>query len=364
MADRWDAVVVGGGFYGATLACYLAAERGLRRTLLVEREAMLLGRASYRNQARLHNGCHYPRSLTTAYRSSLHLPRFCRDWASAVERDVTAIYAVARRNSRVTSWHFQRLCAEIGATLHPVPESLRRLFASTLIEDLFLVEEKVFDALRLADLLRARLAHENVEVRMRTNARGVRRVPEGLSIDLGEGTALSRYLFNCTYSRLNQLGGEFPGTRTRLKQELTELALLRVPPALQGLAVTVMDGPFFSLMPFPPRRLHTLSHVRYTPHRAWHDQVGDDPETRLADAPQCQAERMLRDAARYLPCIEQSTHVESMFEIKTVLLKNESDDGRPILFEKHADLPGCYSILGGKIDNIYDALQQLDGEPL
>jgi hypothetical protein len=32
------------------------------------------------------------------------------------------------------------------------------------------------------------------------------------------------------------------------------------------------------------------------------------------------------------------------------------------LFEKHSELPGCYSVLGGKIDNIYDVLEKLDAE--
>jgi hypothetical protein len=57
-------------------------------------------------------------------------------------------------------------------------------------------------------------------------------------------------------------------------------------------------------------------------------------------------------------------YVDSLFEVKTVLVKNEGDDGRPILFEKHFKLPGCYSILGGKIDNIYDVFEKLDVEQL
>jgi hypothetical protein len=51
-----------------------------------------------------------------------------------------------------------------------------------------------------------------------------------------------------------------------------------------------------------------------------------------------------------------------MFEIKTVLVANESNDGRPILFEKHVDLPGFYSVLGGKLDNIFDVIEKLNNE--
>ena len=86
--SKQDAVVIGGGFYGAAIAIYLA-QRGLKRITLFEREPALLTRASYTNQARVHNGYHYPRSFTTAYRSRINLPKFVRDWPNAVKRDFT-----------------------------------------------------------------------------------------------------------------------------------------------------------------------------------------------------------------------------------------------------------------------------------
>lgn len=95
----------------------------------------------------------------------------------------------------------------------------------------------------------------------------------------------------------------------------------------------------------------------------WNDQHGIDPYMKLNDYNQeTRVDRMVRDAGRYLPALLDSKHIDSLFEIKTVLAKNEGDDGRPILFEKHAKLPGCYSVLGGKIDNIYDVLEKLEGE--
>lgn len=124
-----------------------------------------------------------------------------------------------------------------------------------------------------------------------------------------------------------------------------------------------MDGPFFSMMPFPARGLHTLSHVRYTPHMYWSDERGIDPGKKLRSyTRETRVDRMVRDVGRYMPAVFDAEYVDSLYEVKTVLVKNEGDDGRPILFEKHADLPGCYSVLGGKIDNIYDVLEKLDAE--
>ncbi|MGF1643286.1 MAG: FAD-dependent oxidoreductase [Thiotrichales bacterium] len=364
-----DAVVIGGGFYGCAIAVYLARQRGFKQITLLEREAALLSRASYHNQARVHNGYHYPRSYTTAYRSRVNLPRFVRDWSSAVKQDFTQVYAIARSNSKVTSRQFQRFCTEIGARLEPADESLRKHFEPRLIEDVFVVEEYAFDATQLARLMWQALAECGVKLVLGRGVSAVRRIGDGrLNVILEPANepvdaVAARYVFNCTYSALNQLGGDFPGTASGLKHELTEMALVEMPVGLREFGVTIMDGAFFSAMPFPPRNLHTLSHVRYTPHLHWIDDFSVDPYRRLRDHGRASRfERMRRDAARYVPMLAEARYVDSLFEVKTVLVKSEGDDGRPILFERHPELGGCFSVLGGKIDNIYDVLEKLDAE--
>jgi hypothetical protein len=135
------------------------------------------------------------------------------------------------------------------------------------------------------------------------------------------------------------------------------MALVEVPVELKSLGITVMCGPFFSIMPFPPRKLHTLSHVRYTPHCYWQD----TPESASANSQifrqvvhQTNYPYMIRDAERYLPILKDCHYVDSLWEVKTVLPQSEVDDSRPILFKREHELPNLISILGGKIDNVYD----------
>jgi len=365
-----DAVIIGGGFYGSVIAIYLAKTRGLRRVILLERESELLIRASYNNQARVHNGYHYPRSFTTAFRSRVNLPRFLRDWPQAVKQDFAKVYAIARRNSKVTPKQFERFCYVIGAKIKPAEVAIKQLFEPRLIEEVYLVEEYAFDSTRLAEWAVKELQDTGVEVHYLTRAIAISRSLTDMSLTVaiqqksGGGSSIPcRYVFNCTYSGLNQFSGDFLGTQTGLKQEVTEMALMQVPNELKEIGVTVMDGPFFSMMPFPARDLHTLSHVRYTPHFSWKDEQGIDPYKKLDEYDRAtRVDRMVRDVGRYLPSVINAKYIDSLFEIKTVLVKNEGDDGRPILFEKHAELPGCYSVLGGKIDNIYDVLEKLETE--
>lgn len=366
--DVVDAIIIGGGFYGCAIAIYLARHRNLK-VLLIERENALMQRASYNNQARVHNGYHYPRSFVTAYRSRINLPQFVKDWPDAVLTNFTKLYAIARRNSKVTSKQFQKFCREIGASLAPADLQHRELFNNRLIEDVFLVQEYAFDTTKLAKWATDELKEVRVDVHFATRANGIV-YEEGksslkvqLSTDGGDHEVIARYVFNCTYSGINQLRGDFPGTSTKLKHEITEMALIKMPPMLESLGITVMDGPFFSMMPFPARGLHTLSHVRYTPHLHWLDQCGIDPYECLdLNHKATRVDRMLRDVERYMPAVADVRYVDSLFEVKSILVKNEADDGRPILFERHENLPGCYSILGSKIDNIYDVIKRLEDE--
>jgi hypothetical protein len=150
------------------------------------------------------------------------------------------------------------------------------------------------------------------------------------------------------------------------KHELTELALVEPPPELAGAAVTVMDGPFFSLMPYPSRGLFTLSHVRYTPHANWYDRPGE-PLTDVALPPlgagrPSRFTHMVRDAERYLSVMRGCRYADSIWEVKTVMPRSEQDDSRPILLQRSAEFPACLTVLGAKIDSVYDvedALQEM-----
>ncbi len=354
-------MVVGGGFYGATIAAYLKERRGLRRVALVEREPALMQRASLRNQARIHAGYHYPRSWTTAARSRANVPRFLREHPGVVNTDVESIYAIARTQSKVSARQFVRFCREIGAPVREAPAAIAALFDSEQIEAAFVVDERIMDLSRLVRSVSARLQNSGVEVFLGRSVTLTRRWEGGgaLVVMAGAGgpeNLQARYVFNCTYSALAAVG---------TRHEIAELAVITAPAVLHGLAITVMDGPFFSVLPHHGEGLHTLSHVRHTPHVTWEEDPTIRPDLRLEGyAKESRFDRMVRASSKYLPALRQARQVESIFEIKTVLLQNEVDDGRPILFERSADVPGSYSILGGKLDNVYDVLDRLDAEPL
>jgi len=362
---HYQFAIIGGGFFGCAIALHLR-RRGFERIALIERESQLLTRASYRNQARVHNGYHYPRSYLTAYRSRVNLPKFCRDYGFAVKTDFAMLYAIAARRSKILPLQFERFMRDIGAKYEAAGSGYRSLFDSTNVAAVYVVEEYAFNARRLREHFYKELAAANIDVMLDTEfTQAHSRNNDGLlQIDLRTVNKPlhieAESVFNCTYAGLNRnIGGE---GMTPLKHELTEVALVDVPPELAGLGVTVMDGPFFSCMPFPAERCHSLTHVKYTPHGFFHDQDGSRDPVKESDArsPPSRVQYMIADAARLMPSLRAVRWRRSLFETKTVLMRNEADDGRPVLLRREATHSRLFSVLGAKIDNVYDVLARID----
>ena len=366
ISDSYDCVVIGGGFYGCSVAEYLATAG--KEVLLVEKGERLMARASFTNQARVHKGYHYPRSILTSLRSSLNFERFVDEFSDCIVKDFRKYYAVGLLNSKVTASQFREFCQRIGAPINKAPAEVRQHFETQLIDDVFEVCEYAFDARRLRDRTESQLRSAGVKFLVNSVAGRIRKVPSGVQLEVCRGeertSVRSKMTFNCTYSRINMTNAREGDLIIPLKHELTEMALVEPPASLADLAITIMDGPYFSFMPFPPRGLHTLSHVRYTPHYHWQDQplaeLLDADSIMKAEGPVSRFRYMIKDAQRYVPAIADCRHVESLWEVKTILPKSEMDDSRPILFKRSAQIPSLYSVMGGKIDNIYDVREHLD----
>lgn len=362
--DEAHVVIIGGGFFGCCLALFLRSV--FDRVIVLEEAPDLLTRASRVNQARVHAGYHYPRSFVTALRSRELSARFARHFGAAVIGDFRMLYAIARRRSKVSTGRFVRMFRDMDAPITPATPSDAALFDADLIEGVFDCPEFAFDWTVLRDHLARRLDRHGIELRRGVRAVRVTQHQGRAAVELDCGATIAAdHVFNVTYAGLNRIAVASGHAPLPLKYELAEVALVEPPAELAGRAVTVMDGPFFSLMPYPAAGLYSLTHVRYTPHRSWVDRPGSpDADAVAAALPQkSRALHMIRDTQRYLPCAAALVQRDALFEVKTILTSNERDDGRPILLHRHSASPWFASIMGGKIDNIYDlfdALRELE----
>lgn len=358
-----NVIVAGGGFFGCMIALMLK-ERGYQ-PLVVEAQNQLLDRASRVNQARVHGGYHYPRSLITAYRSRHNYARFRNVFREAIVDNFLKVYAVARLHSKVNGQQFELFMKRIGAPLRPASADIGRLFNPHLTERIWVADECAFDCDILRRICAEELDRADIRVIFETRVISVAKNPvTNLEVLLSDGTEHSADLvINATYSGLNILTRESRLPIIPLKHELAEMALIKLPPELESMSFTMMCGPFFSVMPYPSRQLATLSHVRFTPHGEWQetDTTSRDPYDRFARLnKESNFPYMLADASRYLPKLREATYVDSIWEIKTLLPQTEIDDSRPILFRRDPSIPAVIHVMGGKIDNIFDVGDELD----
>ena len=156
----------------------------------------------------------------------------------------------------------------------------------------------------------------------------------------------------------------------KIKYELCEVILCKVSDNLKNIGVTLMDGPFFSLMPFGKTGYHSLTAVHYTPHKTCNEDLptftcqekskNTCSSTKLANCNTCIAKpksswpHMYALAKKYLNEDITIEYVESLFSIKPILQESEIDDSRPTVIKEFSSTPKFISVLSGKINTVYD----------
>ncbi len=358
---RSSVAVIGAGFYGCMVALELS--KYFKHVALIEAEAVIMSRASYNNQARIHMGYHYPRSLTTGISCQRNHNLFYREFSDAVSNGYDPIYAIAKNDSKVTASDFEEYCLRIGAPLI-VDKQLKTEYLPNGIERAYRVEEASFNIEDLRNHVQTRLSDSSVELRISTRVISIKSAKAAyiLNVEKEESEHSIRFesIYICTYSNINKLLVSSGFKPITLCHELTEMPLFDTSHILPNISVTVMDGAFFSLLPFPAQTLNTLSHVSYTPHFSWIDDGSQDlPEAKIIinSHPRSNQRKMILDASKFMPDLAQARYHDSLWEIKTTLPLNALNDGRPILFKKCAK--DIYVVLGGKLDNIYDIRSEL-----
>lgn len=350
----YDIVIIGAGFFGLRIALFFAKQN--KAILILETEKKAFEKASLINQARVHNGYHYPRSYPTALSSHNHYKEFCEEYDDAIDSNFQKIYAIAKKNSYVNSKQFEMFCKQVDIPLKETPSKINKLFSDYLIESTYLADEVVFDGFKLKESLLNELSKfSNVEIKFNSKVKKIEIEDNLVNLNTKKNIYKSEKVFNATYAGINDLLAKSNLEKLDFKSELTEIVLIEPPKEIKHFGITIMDGQYWSTMPYPAFNCHSLSHVRYTPHSQWYEKdYCIDPYKISNKEHKSKQLYMLNDAKRYLPIMNKSKYLGSKYTIKTVVARNEANDGRPIVIKEHSKNPLVVSVLGSKIDNIYD----------
>lgn len=366
--QQFDKIIIGAGLYGLYAALF-CAKRG-ENVLVFEHDPEAFSRATYINQARVHMGYHYPRSYTTAKKSADYYDRFIEDYDFCIHNEFDKIYAISKNFSWTNAAQFKKFCADTNILCKPI--NLDEFFKEEFCEGAYLSKECTYDALVLKKYFLDEISKlQNVEIQYNTHITNVEKDAEFYHLTTNHNQKYSSdFVLNTTYASVNQILQLFGEEPLKIKYELCEVILCKVSDNLKNIGVTMMDGPFFSLMPFGQTGYHSLTAVNYTPHKTCHSYFPEFDcqkqsnntcsSSKLGNCNTCIAKPktswpfMVALAKKYLNEYITIEYVESLFSIKPILQESEIDDSRPTVIKEFSKKPKLVSVLSGKINTVYD----------
>ena len=186
----------------------------------------------------------------------------------------------------------------------------------------------------------------------------------------------SAFVLNSTYAGTNQILEMAGFEKFEIKYELCEIILCDVNEKLREIGFTIMDGPFFSIMPFGKTGYHSLTSVTFTPHTTSYDTVptfscqgvskGYCSTKRLGNCNDCPAKPdtafpyMASLARKYMLDDYRFEYKKSLLSMKPILKSSEIDDSRPTVIRTYSKNPTFVGVLSGKINTVYDLDEVLD----
>ena len=363
--QKTDCIIIGAGIFGL-YAASLLVKRG-RSVAIIDKSIRPFSRASAINQARVHNGYHYPRSYETAVKVADYYNKFVRDFDFAINNSFEQVYAIASKGSKASAKAFVDFCKKVNIPLKEV--NLDLYFNRGSVEAAFLTQECSFDFAKIRDFLLDKI-NTSASYYYGTSIKAVEKGNPSYTITLDNGTRLSAPLvINASYAGINEVIDKFDQQFFDLKYELCEMTFCEVPKEFKNLGITVMDGDFFSIMPFGSSNFHILTSVGHTPHDVSYDKIPNFKNN--AEQSTCEmhgvnkcivCSQNLKSAWNEMYKLSQSflkpnfriKYKDSRFEIKAISKTSENDDSRPTIIKKHTTDPTFISVLSGKISTIYD----------
>jgi FAD dependent oxidoreductase len=320
--------IAGAGIYGATAAIRLAGQ-GHRVDLFDPLGIMQA--ASAINQYRVHAGYHYPRSAETMSEILEARNEFLETFRPAIVRNSRHFYAIPQRDSRTGPEDYERIMARYGLVLRPCrPGWLDFSFIETCYE----VDEHIYDP----DVLRS-------IVRERAAANGVRFEQRAFHPEMRNGYD---FVVWATYG-MAQSRTLFP----RAKYQIAEKVLIELPPALRGIALVVVDGPFTGFDPYGSSDFSLFGSARHTNHWSTTDPAAPIPKqyagrlngSTFEAAPFTRFEEMRADARLAVPAASQAKYLGSKFVVRVV---EDHFEDRRTLYVRDGE-PGEIHIFSGKV---------------
>lgn len=336
-------LVIGAGIFGCSIASELSFA-GFDVTL-IEKEMSIMKKASYVNHNRLHLGYHYLRSKETAKQSLDGLLSFLFYYGNAIYSDFNNYYAIAKDGSLTSTDEFIDFCDLMGIDYQSDFPS-KELIDHNKIDSCFKVPEPVFDFQTLKKIISERISKSKVKIKFEQECQKIEYVKNLYYVTKNDKIYEFDCVINTTYNNINLINKHLDIHPIKLKFQDVAIPVFSSPTDPIGL--TVMDGPFCSIMPRgKEQNTFLLYHVKKS---VLNEEIGIcAPEWNSQD--NIDVNSIFSESLFFYPFLEKVTKQEITRTVRAVV-DNPNDARVSELFE-HENYPLYFTIISGKITTAF-----------
>ncbi len=350
--------IIGGGIFGTTCALILGKKYPVT---LFERHSGILSEASRKNQYRHHAGFHYPRSSEMIKEIKAATSDFTSFYKNAIVYDFPSFYGVAKADSKISAKDFLFNCKK-NNIWHKKEYPPAEFLNPDSVDACVRTKEAVYDYEKLKRLIKNRL-NNNGKINFKPNHKvlGARFSKDGQKVlTVESGGKRKEYAFDCvinaTYANYNEFCGWLGFPKKKLEFRLKEIIAVKLN-VKQKYAITVVDGPFTTLIPTARKNIFTFGDVPLSVHEIHSQKNSATSLEKKLGMLKSRWPEMRARCAKWIPAIRGAEYVESMFVILPVDLSAKSADIRPTDVVSHGR--GCFSVLSGKIITCVSAAKNI-----
>lgn len=355
METKQEVLIIGAGVFGLTAAIVLG-EAGFKVTVIEKEQDIMLG-ASLVNQNRIHFGYHYPRSKATCLESLAGLQTFKEFYGGAIHSGFQKYYAIAKQDSHLDASQFHAFCTDLGLSLKEAWPG-KDVLDHDRVEACWLTDEPVFDYNLLKQQVTYRIAkNRNITILRNVQPLGIIENAAGQKqVQLSDKSIITcDTIVNATYAGISETAQLLGKAPIAAKYQLCLMPILAAaqPPAT-SFGVTIMDGPFCSLMPRgTSKEQFILYHVR---HSVIETHVGNRniDWSSIIGFPELD---IIEQSKLFFPILDSMKICDSWITTRIVLPQQEVDDARPTFAIDHGDR--IYSLFSGKLTTCVSAAKDL-----
>lgn len=294
--------IIGAGWVG----CHLALKLKDAHEVVLYEEDSVFSKTSLKNQNRLHLGFHYARSSLTRDLCKNTFNRFLNEYNDLVSNIPNNIYAIPGADSLIDLETYLKIFD--GWSYEKVePEYLNN------IEGSIRVDEKYIDPIKSKKFFTEKL--QDVIVK--------KKITKG---DLAKLQKDYDLILNCTNNVLNK--------NENVDYQLNSLFIYEKISDVQFGALTLVDGPLFSIFPYLDDT-YLLSHVKHSPDTS----MTNDEKVEL----------MEKDVLKYFPDFKKHFKLTGVNESYKSKVRNSADPRIPVITKED----NLINIFTGKIQGIF-----------